>query len=90
MISNVSGTVGEAIEQYRKGAIPSPDEGPSAAADSGKTFGPSVGGGGMGGGGRGRGMGGGGRGMGGGGGGGMGGGSGMGGGMSKDKESQNT
>ena len=68
MISNVSGTVGEAIEQYRKGAIPSPDEGPSAAVNSGKTFGPSFGGGrGMGGGGRGRGMGGGGRGMGGGG-----------------------
>ena len=105
MISNVSGTVGEAVEQYRKGAIPSPDEGPSAAANSGKTFGPSFGGGGMGGGrgrgmggggrgmgggGRGRGMGGGGRGMGGGGGGGMGGGSGTGRGMSKDKESQNT
>ena len=91
MISNVSGTVGEAIEQYKKGTIPSPDEGPSAEANSGKTFGPSFGGGGMGGGrgrgmggggrgmgggGRGRGMGGGGRGMGGGGGGGMGGGTG--------------
>jgi len=103
MISNVSGTVREAIEQYRKGAIPSPDEVPSAAVNSGKTFGPSFGGRGMGGGGRGRGMGGGGRGMGGGGrgrgmggggrgmggggGGGMGGGSGTGGGMGKDSES---
>ncbi|MCK4426294.1 MAG: NifB/NifX family molybdenum-iron cluster-binding protein [Deltaproteobacteria bacterium] len=73
MISNVSGTVGEAIEQYRKGAIPSPDKGPSATANSGKTFDPSFrgrgmggGGRGMGGGGRGRGIGGGGRGMGGG------------------------
>ncbi|MCK4425757.1 MAG: NifB/NifX family molybdenum-iron cluster-binding protein [Deltaproteobacteria bacterium] len=60
VISNVSGTVGEAIEQYRKGAIPSPDEGPSAVEYSGQTFGPSVGGRGIGGGGgRGRGMGGG-------------------------------
>ncbi len=94
MISNVSGTVGEAVEQYRKGAISSPDEGPSAAANSGKTFGPSFGGGGMGGG-RGRGMGGGGRGMGGGGRGrgmggggrgmGGGGGRGMGGGMGSKK-----
>ncbi|RKX62125.1 MAG: dinitrogenase iron-molybdenum cofactor biosynthesis protein [Thermodesulfobacteriota bacterium] len=73
MISNVSGTVGEAIEQYRKGTISSPDKGPSAAANSGKTFDPSFGGRGMGGGGRGmggggrgRGIGGGGRGMGGG------------------------
>ena len=66
MISNVSGTVGEAIEQYGKGTIPSPDKGPSAAANSGKTFDPSFGGRGMGGGGRGRGIGGGGRGMGGG------------------------
>ena len=102
MISNVSGTVREAIEQYKKGTISSPDEGPSAAANSGKTFGPSFGGGrGMGGGGRGRGiggggrgmggggrgMGGGGRGMGGGGGGGMGGGRGMGSGMGNDSES---
>ena len=100
MISNVSGTVGEAVEQYRKGAISSPDEGPSAEANSGKTFGPSFGGGGMGGGrgrgiggggrgmgggGRGRGMGGGGRGMGGGGGRGMGGG-GMGGGTGNDQK----
>jgi predicted Fe-Mo cluster-binding NifX family protein len=103
IISNVSGKVGEAIEQYRKGAISSPDEGPSAAVNSGKTFGPLFGGRGMGGGGRGRGMGGGGRGMGGGGrgrgiagggrgmggggGGGMGGGSGMGGDMGKDSKS---
>jgi|AntAceMinimDraft_9_1070365.scaffolds.fasta_scaffold01391_3 predicted Fe-Mo cluster-binding NifX family protein len=96
LISNVSGTVGEAIEQYRKGAIPSPDEGPSAAANSGKTFDPSFGGGGTGGG-RGRGMGGGGRGMGGGGRGrgiagggrgmGGGGGGGMGGGTSKNSKS---
>ncbi|MEA1868228.1 MAG: NifB/NifX family molybdenum-iron cluster-binding protein, partial [Thermodesulfobacteriota bacterium] len=64
MISNVSGTVGEAVEQYKKGSNSSPDEGPSAEANSGKTFDPSFGGGGMGG--RGRGMGGGGRGMGGG------------------------
>ena len=69
LISNVSGTVGEAVEQYRKGAISSSDEGPSAAANSGKNFGPSVGdgGSGMGGGCRGRGIAGGGRGMGGGG-----------------------
>jgi len=101
MISNVSGTVGEAIEQYKTGTIPSPDEGPSAAANSGKTFGPSFGGGGMGGGGRGmggggrgmggggrgRGMGGGGRGMGGGGGRGMGGGGGIGRGMGNDSKS---
>jgi len=93
VISNVSGTVGETIEQYRKGAIPSPDEGPSAAEYSGQTFGPSVGGRGMGGGCRGRGIAGGGRGMGGGcrgrgiagGGRGMGGGSGMGHGMGKGK-----
>ena len=69
MISNVSGAVGEAVKQYKNGAITSPDEGPSAAANSGKNFGPSVGGGGrgMGGGCRGRGIAGGGRGMGGGG-----------------------
>ena len=81
VISNMSGKVGEAIEQYRRGATPSPDEDPSAAVNSGKTFGPSVGGRGIGGGCRGRGMGGGcrgrgiaggGRGMGGGGMGGMG------------------
>jgi predicted Fe-Mo cluster-binding NifX family protein len=83
VISNVSGKVGEAIERYRKGTIPSPDEGPSAAVNSGKTFGPLFGGRGMGGGGRGRGIAGGGRGMGGGGGGGMGGGSGIGRGMGK-------
>ncbi len=85
VISNVSGTVGEAIEQYRKGAIPSPDEGPSAVEYSGQTFGPSVGGRGIGGGCRGRGMGGGCRGRGiAGGGRGMGGG-GMGRGMGKGK-----
>lgn len=67
VISNMSGKVGEAIEQYRRGATPSPDEGPSAAINSGKTFGPSFGGCGMGGGCRGRGIAGGGRGMGGGG-----------------------
>ena len=96
VISNVSGKVGEASEQYKKGAIPSSDEGPSAVANSGKILGPSFGGGGMGGG-RGRGMGGGGRGMGGGGRGrgmggggrgmGGGGGGGMGGGMGKDSKS---
>jgi predicted Fe-Mo cluster-binding NifX family protein len=72
VISNVSGTVGEAIEQYRKGAIPLPDEGPSAAEYSGKTYGQLFGGCCMGGGCRGRGIAGGGRGMGGGGMGGMG------------------
>jgi predicted Fe-Mo cluster-binding NifX family protein len=101
VISNVSGKVGETIEQYRKGAIPSPDEGPSAAEYSGQTFNQSFGGcgiaggcrgrgiagggRGMGGGCRGRGIAGGGRGMGGGGGRGMGGGSGMGHGMGKGK-----
>jgi predicted Fe-Mo cluster-binding NifX family protein len=79
IISNVSGKVGEAIEQYRKGAISSPDEGPSATVGGrgmgGGRRGRGIGGGGrgMGGGGRGRGIAGGGRGMGGGGGGGMGG-----------------
>ena len=103
IISNVSGKVGEAIEQYRKGAISSPDEGPSATANSGKILDPSFSGGrgmgggggrgmggggrGMGGGCRGRGIAGGGRGMGGGGGGGMGGGRGMGGGTGKNSKS---
>ena len=68
VISNMSGTVGEAVKQYQKGTISSPDEGPSAVEHSGQTPGPLVGGGGMGGGGRGRGIAGGGRGMGGGGG----------------------
>ena len=96
IISNVSGKVGEAVEQYRKGAISSPAEGPSATANSGKILDPSSNGGrGMGGGCRGRGMGGGGRGMGGGGrgrgiaGGGRGmggGGGGMGGGMGKNSK----
>jgi predicted Fe-Mo cluster-binding NifX family protein len=66
VISNVSGKVGEAIEQYRRRATPSPDENPSAVEYSGQTFGQSFGGGGMGGGGKGRGIAGRGRGMGGG------------------------
>lgn len=49
VISNVSGTVGEAVEQYRKGTISSSDEGPGVAVHPGQTPG-----------GRGRGMGGGG------------------------------
>ncbi len=49
MISNVRGTVGEAVEQYRKGTISSSDEGPGVAVHPGQTPG-----------GRGRGMGGGG------------------------------
>jgi predicted Fe-Mo cluster-binding NifX family protein len=86
VISNMSGKVGEAVEQYRKGAISSPDESPSAAVNSGKTYGPSFGGRGMGGGGRGRGIAGGGRGMGGGGGKGLGGGIGTGRSVGKDIE----
>ena len=85
IIYNVSGTVKEAIEQFRKGAISSPNAGPGPVVEpSGQSFwgqsgggmGRGIGGGGrgMGGGGRGRGIGGGGRGMGGGGGRGMGGG----------------
>ena len=74
VISNMSGTVGEAVKQYQKGTISSSDEGPGVTVHPGQTPGPSVGGGGMGGGrgmgggGRGRGIAGGGRGMGGGGG----------------------
>ncbi|MDL1962043.1 MAG: NifB/NifX family molybdenum-iron cluster-binding protein [Deltaproteobacteria bacterium] len=97
VISNVSGTVGEAVEQYKKGTISSLDEGPGAAVHPGQTpggRGRGMGGGirgrgiagggrGMGGGAKGRGIAGGGRGMGGGGGKGMGGGSGMDRGMSK-------
>ena len=49
VISNVRGTVGEAVEQYRKGTISSSDEGPGVAVYPGQTPG-----------GRGRGMGGGG------------------------------
>jgi predicted Fe-Mo cluster-binding NifX family protein len=72
VISNVSGTVREAVEQYRKGTISSSDEGPGVAVHPGRTPG-----------GRGRGIAGGGRGMGGGGGRGLGGGSGMGRGLGK-------
>ncbi|MBW1926336.1 MAG: NifB/NifX family molybdenum-iron cluster-binding protein [Deltaproteobacteria bacterium] len=73
VISNVSGTVREAVEQYRKGTISSPDEGPGVTVHPGQTTGGlgrgiAGGGRGMGGGGRGRGIAGGGRGMGGGGG----------------------
>lgn len=56
VISNVSGTVREAVEQYRKGTISSPDEGPGVAVHPGQT--PGSRGRGMGGGG-GRGLGGG-------------------------------
>lgn len=93
IISNVSGKVGEALEQYKKGAISSPDEDPRPTVGGfgmgGGCRGRGIAGGGrgMGGGGRGRGIAGGGRGMGGGGGGGMGGGSGIGRRMIKDKES---
>jgi predicted Fe-Mo cluster-binding NifX family protein len=83
VISNVSGTVREAVEQYRKGTISSLDEGPGVARiPGGRGRGMGGGGRGMGGGGRGRGIAGGGRGMGG-GGGGLGGGSGMGRGLDK-------
>jgi len=80
IISNMKGKVGEAVEQYRKGAISSTDEGPGPSVGGfgmgGGCRGRGIAGGGrgMGGGGRGRGIAGGGRGMGGGGGGGMGGG----------------
>jgi predicted Fe-Mo cluster-binding NifX family protein len=93
IISNVSGKVGEALEQYKKGVISSRDEGPRPAVGGrgmgGGCRGRGMGGGGrgMGGGGRGRGIAGGGRGMGGGGGRGMGGGAGMGRGMGNDSES---
>jgi len=90
VISNVDGTVGEAVERYRKGEIPSPDEGPGVEVFFGKTYGMPFGGRGMGGGCRGRGIAGGGRGMGGGarGRGIAGGGRGMGGGMGKDKDTE--
>jgi len=81
VISNVSGTVGEAVEQYKKGTISSLNEGPGAEVHPGQT--PGGRGRGMGGGARGRGIAGGGRGMGGGGGKGMSGGSGMGRGLGK-------
>jgi len=80
IISNMKGKVGEAVEQYRKGAISSTTEGPGPSVGGfgmgggGRGRGIAGGGRGMGGGGRGRGIAGGGRGMGGGGGGGMGGG----------------
>ncbi|MCK4603262.1 MAG: NifB/NifX family molybdenum-iron cluster-binding protein [Deltaproteobacteria bacterium] len=37
VISNVSGTVGEAVEQYRKGTISSSDEGPGVTVHPGQT-----------------------------------------------------
>jgi predicted Fe-Mo cluster-binding NifX family protein len=76
VIQNVSGTVSEAVRQYKKGTLSPSEEVSSDVPPLGR--GVAGGGRGMGGGGRGRGIGGGGRGMGGGGGGGMGGGRGMG------------
>jgi predicted Fe-Mo cluster-binding NifX family protein len=92
IISNMNGKVGEVIEQFRKGAISSTDEGPGPSVGGfgmggGRGRGIAGGGRGMGGGCRGRGMAGGGRGMGGGGGAGMGGGFGIGRIKGRDNES---